>query len=416
MSQISPYRSPHRYHQVLVSTDLGGAGLTALHLAHYQRERGQDCRVWIPGAGWAWDEATRLGLSCHSYNLAAAQAKSKIRAGLANWALARRLRRGGPGLVHVHSPLHYGALWRGLRRCGLCRAVHVQIEEDPDGLRWAFRCPPELIMTCAEFLVEPVRRALPEEAQGRTRVVAVPNAVDTERFTPGPKVEAKRQLGAPADRPLAIMLANLSPHKGQETAIRAVALLKQRGVSMACWLAGVERGGSGAYTARLRSLIAEAGVQDRVQLLGQRRDTPDLLRAADFFLLPSTHEGLPLSILEAQASKVPVLAAPTAGVPEVVKDGETGFLIAAADAAGYACRLEDLLANPELYRRVADGGFTRATREYNWSILCRRITALYEEVLEGAAARSAPKRSSMTDPQELASAAGRRASPWEWLA
>jgi glycosyltransferase involved in cell wall biosynthesis len=311
--------------------------------------------------------------------------------------------------------LHYGALWRGLRRSGLVRAVHVQIEEHPDGLRWAFRCAPELIVTCAEFLVEPVRRALPEEAQGRTRVVAVPNAVDTERFTPGPKAEAKRQLGAPADRPLAVMLANLAPHKGQETAIRAVALLKQRGVDMNCWLAGVERDGAGAYTERLRSLIAEAGVQDRVRLLGQRRDTPDLLRAADFFLLPSTHEGLPLSILEAQATKVPVLAAPTAGVPEVVKEGETGFLIAAADAAGYARRLEDLLANPELYRRVAEGAFARTTREYNWSTLCRRITSLYEEVLEGSGPRFVPKRSSVIDPRQPSSVAVSRADPWEWL-
>ncbi len=411
MSQTSTHGSPRRFHQVLVSTELGGGALTALHLAHHQRALGQDCRAWIPGAGPAWDEAARLGLPCHGFNLAGAQAKSRIRAALANWSVARRLRQGGPGLVHVHSPLHYGALWRGLRRCGLARAVHVQIEEDATGLRWALRCAPELIVTCAEFLVEPVRRALPEEAQGRTRVVAVPNAVDTERFTPGPKDEAKRRLGAPADRPLAVMLANLSPHKGQETAVRAVALLKQRGVDVNCWLAGVERGGAGAYTARLRSLIAEAGVQDRVRLLGQRRDAPDLLRAADFFLLPSTHEGLPLSILEAQATRVPVLAAPTAGVPEIVKDGETGFLIAAADAAGYARRLEDLLANPELYRRVAEGGFAKATREYNWSALCRRITTLYEEVLEGAAARSAPNRSPLTDVRQPALVAGDQKQP-----
>ena len=76
-----------------------------------------------------------------------------------------------------------------------------------------------------------------------------------------------------------------------------------------------------------------------VRLLGQRDDANVLLRAADFFLLPSTNEGLPLSILEAQATKVPVLAAPTAGIPEIVRDAETGFLIPATDAPGYAHRI-----------------------------------------------------------------------------
>jgi glycosyltransferase involved in cell wall biosynthesis len=373
-----------RFHQILVSRELGGAGLTALHLARYQREQGQDCQVWIPGEGLAWEEAARLGLPCQAFNLPAMLGRSRIRAGLAHWGLARRLRKGGPGMVHVHSPLHYGALWWGLKRSGLVRVAHVQIEEDPGGLRWAFRSPPELVITCAEFLVDPVRRALPEGA--RTRVVAVPNAVDVQRFTPGAKGEARRRLGAPEGRPIAVMLANLAPHKGQETAIRAVALLKRQGVEMTCWLAGVERGGGSAYAERLRTLIAEAGVQDRVRLLGQRSDTPELLRAADFFLLPSTHEGLPLSILEAQATKVPVLAAPTAGVPEVVANGETGFLIRADDAAGYADCIERLVSHPDLAQRVADAAYALVTREHTWTAYCQRVAALYQEVLGGPTA------------------------------
>src|SRR5262249_48318367 len=153
---------------------------------------------------------------------------------------------------------------------------------------------------------------------------AVPNTVDTARFFPGDRQEAKAKVGAPP-LPLVLMLANLAPHKGQETAVRAVAELKRRGIDVACWLAGEERGGGDAFTVRLRGLIAELGLADRVRLLGFRGDAPELLRAADFFLLPSTHEGLPLTVLEAQASKVPVLASATAGIPEAVQDGETGF-------------------------------------------------------------------------------------------
>lgn len=238
-----------------------------------------------------------------------------------------------------------------------------------------------MIVTCANFLIDPIQRGLPDKALRSTRVVAVPNAVDTVKFRPGLRDKAKQRVAATPKRPLALMLANLAPNKGQETAVRAIALLKQRGIEVDCWLAGAERGGEEVYTHRLEALIREAGVGDRVRLLGQRRDTQDLLRAADFFLLPSTCEGLPLSILEAQASKVPVLAAPTAGVPEVVRDGETGFLIAADDAEGYARRIELLLTQPALRGRITEAAFMQTTREHNWSVYCARIEALYEELM-----------------------------------
>jgi glycosyltransferase involved in cell wall biosynthesis len=289
--------------------------------------------------------------------------------------------------VHVHSPYHYGALRWGLRLSGLKRVAHVQLQADEETLRWAFRTAPELIITCAQFLVNHVRRALPARCQDRQRIVAVPNAVDAETFCPGEKDKAKQRVNAPAGVPLVLMLANLAPHKGQETAVRAVAHLKGQGVKVACWLAGAERGETREYTAHLQALIQELGVTDRVQLLGQRRDAPDLLRAADFFLLPSTCEGLPLSVLEAQATKVPVLAAPTAGIPEVVRDGATGFLIAADDAPGYARRLADLLGNPDLGHAVAEAAYAKVTREYNWHTYCQRVWELYQELTPTPPAR-----------------------------
>ncbi len=396
---------PPVYHQFLVSRDLGGAGLVALHLAKFLAAAGREAPVWAPGPGPAWDEAERLGLTVRGFDLQSALSPSAWAAARANWRAWRGL-RGGPGLVHVHSPAAYGALRHALGWSGLRRVAHVQIEEGPGLLRWAFAAPPDLIITCARFLVSAVRQALPEHLRERQRVVAVPNAVDTAKFAPGDRAGAKRKVGAPAGAPLALMLANLAPHKGQETAVRAVAALKARGVEVHLWLAGTERGGAGAYTARLRALVGEAGVADRVHLLGQCRDTPDLLRAADFFLLPSTCEGLPLSVLEAQATRVPVLAAPTAGVPEVVRDGETGFLIAAGDAEGYAARVERLLADRALAGRVAEAAYGCVTREYNWAAYCRRVTELYDEVLEGGAVAARAGRRPLTAAGPAACPAG----------
>ena len=368
------------YHQFLISRELGGEGLIGLHVAEYLGRNKLSSHVWVPGCGLAEREARRLGLAVSQYCIEAAQSRWRLHAAWGNWRVGRSLQRAGAGLVHVHGVLYYGMLRWGLKLSGLKRVVHVHIEEHPKGLRWAFCSPPELIITCARFLIDHVRVALPPERQDGQRIVAVPNAVDTDRFHPRNKAQAKNAVGAPRI-PLVLMLANLAPHKGQEVAVRTVALLKQRGIDLACWLAGVERGDEGAFTARLRSLIEELAVTDRVRILGQRSDAPELLRAADYFLLPSTHEGLPLSVLEAQASKVPVLAAPTAGIPEVVRDGETGFLIAADDAVGYADRLQTLLACPELSLRVAEAAHAQIVAGYNWPAYCRRIQELYQEVL-----------------------------------
>jgi glycosyltransferase involved in cell wall biosynthesis len=377
------------YHQLLVSREIGGAGVVALRLATEAKSRGLKSQIWVPGEGAALKEAAGLGLAAAPIDLAPAFSSSRIRAALANWRIGRRLRHFRPGLVHVHSPVFYGSLRWALRFSGLKRVVHVHLEEGA-GFHWVFNDPPELIITCARFLVEHVRRGLPDLYQERQRIVAVPNAVDTERFYPAEKLAAKHHVGAPGTYPLIVMLANLAPHKGQETAIRAVAGLKQRGVDVHCWLAGVERNGEGSFTARLRCLIDELAVSDRVRLLGQRKDGPELLRAADFLLLPSTCEGLPLAILEAQATKVPVLAAPTAGIPEVIQDGVTGFLIAADDASTYAVRIAELLANPGLYHSIAERAYARTIREHNWNTYSSRILELYHEVMVDGATTKAP--------------------------
>jgi glycosyltransferase involved in cell wall biosynthesis len=372
--------APHYMHQVLVSRELGGAAMNALHLAEFLRRQGYATHVWSPGEGPAQERAKELGLVTHVYDVERVFSPSKITAVIGNHQISRALQPFRPGIVHIHSPLYYAAMRFGLRGCGLKSVAHVQITTPPDDLRWAFKYPPALIITCAQYLVDAVRGALPAAYQKRQWVECVPNAVDMDRFHPGDKAAAKRQVGAQAARPLALMLANLAPHKGQETAIHIAAALKQDGVHMVFWLAGTERGGEEHYTAHLRALCHTSGVTDRVHLLGHRHDAPDLLRAADFFLLPSTDEGLPLSILEAQATKLPVLAAPTAGIPEAVIHEKTGFLIPAKDVAGFAYWLKRLLDDRAMYQKIATQAYAKVQQEYSWKNSCDRLLDMYRQL------------------------------------
>lgn len=369
------------YHHILVSRELGGAGLIALQLAKNLNVRTGRCHIWLPGDGPAKRMAESYGLACHELDSPRVLTSGRIQTGIANYQFGHVLHRYGAGLAHVHWPLAYGALRLGLGFSGLKRVVHVQLEDDSGGLQWAFKHPPELIITCAKYLVDYVRRLLPEQFQEQQRIVAVPNAVDTSKFYPANRAEAKHRTGAPGDIPMILMLANLAPHKGQETAIRAVAELKKRGSHVVCWLAGLERGGEQWYRAHLESLVSELNVSDRIAFIGYCENAAELLQASDFFLLPSSHEGLPISILEAQASKVPVLAAPTAGIPEVISDEKTGFLVDADNYIGYADRIEMLLRNRALHQHITQNAYEQVSREYSWASYCDRILGLYDELL-----------------------------------
>jgi glycosyltransferase involved in cell wall biosynthesis len=368
------------FHQMLTARTYGGANTIALNLAVALRDCGEQSYAWIPGEGPAKAKAEEMGLTMRLYDPTRALASSRLSSALCNWTIARQLYSYRPGLIHVHSPHFYRALWPALKMSQLKTVVHVHLEEEREGLRWALRRPPDIIITCARFLSEYVRSVLPIRFQDNQQIIAASNAVDTKQFFPGDKNAAKVRFGVPVQTPLVLMVANLARHKGQETALRTASMLRKSGVVAQFWFAGVERGNNQEYTSRLQALVNDLGLTDHVRFLGQRKDIPDLLRAADFFILPSTTEGLPLSVLEAQASGTPVLAAPTAGIPEVVIDGETGFLVGADDAAGYAHHLVNLLCKPNLYSKIADRAYTNVVKEHSWKTYVERVYAVYQTV------------------------------------
>ena len=221
------------------------------------------------------------------------------------------------------------------------------------------------------------------EALRRNREVAATTVATMLRVMSDKKL-AKQALGATEHTPILLMVANLAPHKGQEVAIRALVVLKELGVHAELWLAGIERDERCDFTNRLKALCHDLKIIPQVRFLGHRRDVPELLRAADVFLLPSTSEGLPLSILEAQASKVPVIAAPTAGIPEIVVNDVSGFLVNAGDAFGYAERVKQLVLCSDTVRRITTYAYKNIIANHGWSTYCDRLQSAYSALLEHA--------------------------------
>ncbi|HEX2267249.1 MAG TPA: glycosyltransferase, partial [Actinomycetota bacterium] len=224
---------------------------------------------------------------------------------------------------------------------------------------------------------------------GQIRIVAP--GVDGQIFAPVPKEDARTGLGLD-DRRLLLFVGRLQPHKGPDVAIRAFAdaIRRDRDVMqrVVLWLvggpSGPERSGEAA---RLRALAFALGVADRISIIGPQPHwkLATYYSAAEAVVVPSRSESFGLTALEAQACGTPVVAADSTGLRHVVKDGETGFLVANWDPRRYAQRILSLLTDTRLARRMAEAGPRHAGR-FSWDSTVRGVRGVYGELLKGDAA------------------------------
>ncbi|GAC1345606.1 MAG: hypothetical protein NVSMB23_21980 [Myxococcales bacterium] len=229
---------------------------------------------------------------------------------------------------------------------------------------------------------EAVRRVcIEEEGCDPARVVVVKNGIDLPRFDAAVEAGLQAKLPLPDGAPFVAIIGNLWPVKGHQVLIEALALLGQElpGWRFLC-------AGDGPARPSLERRIAELGLQDRVLLLGHRLDVPAVLARARAAALCSSAEGLSNALMEAMAARLPVVATRVGGNPELVREGETGFLVPYGDAPALAARLRELLAGPEA-RAVEMGrrGRARVEAELTLEHLAEGHGALYRKALGIAA-------------------------------
>ena len=209
----------------------------------------------------------------------------------------------------------------------------------------------------------------------------IPNTVDHKRFSPEGSAELRQRYAHP-DEKLLIHISNFRPVKRVEDVIRIFAQVSQ---DVGARLLMV---GDGPDRHEAFELASELGVSGRVSFLGSFPRIEDLLSVCDLFLLPSSQESFGLAALEAMASGVPVVASSVGGIPEVVEDGQTGFLCELGDVECMAEAALKLLSKDELYKR-----FSKAARESAVGVFGEdHVLPLYKEVYEKALSRSSASR------------------------
>jgi glycosyltransferase involved in cell wall biosynthesis len=297
-------------------------------------------------------------------------------AGLAE--LVRLFRRERPAVVHASSS-KAGVLARvAARATGVpvrVFTVHGWAFAAYSGLpsaayRWADRLAEPL--TTVTICVSQHERAIGVGAGTcrADRTVVIPNAVDVAA---APRARHERQP------PRLITVGRLKAPKDVPTLLRALAALPPDAFE------GAQVVGDGPDREALANELSSLGLDGRVRLLGERADVSTLLADADVFVLSSRSDGLPMSVIEAMAAGLPVVASAVGGVHELVVDGETGLLVAPGDPAALAAALTRLASDPAYRRRLGDAGRARAEQRFDLAPFRRAHVELYRRELAAIA-------------------------------
>jgi glycosyltransferase involved in cell wall biosynthesis/GT2 family glycosyltransferase len=210
------------------------------------------------------------------------------------------------------------------------------------------------------------------------RIKLVRNGINLQkfRFSATGRERIRQEFGIQEDHLLVGTVARFSFQKGHEFTVNAIPAILQAHPEARFLFVG-----DGPEREKISQNIREAGLSRQVIITGERQDIPDLLSAMDLFLLTSIFEGLPLSVLEAMAVGLPVVATRVNGTPEAVAENDTGLLIPPADPEAVVGSVNRLLGNPTERKRMGALGRKRVEKHFDESYMVRQVTDIYDNML-----------------------------------
>jgi len=211
-------------------------------------------------------------------------------------------------------------------------------------------------------------------------IEVIPNFIDTDRFHRENKEHFKQAL-CPNGEKLIVHVSNFRPVKNAQQVVEIFARLRDDDLPVKLLLVG-----DGPDRVPAEHKARDLDVYDDIRFLGKQDPVEEILSIADVFLMPSGSETFGLAALEAMACDVPVVASRVGGLPELVVDGETGFLCELDDLDAFTERTKQLLTDAELHHRMSEGARTRATDDFDISEIVPLYENYYESVREKALA------------------------------
>jgi glycosyltransferase involved in cell wall biosynthesis len=384
-----------------------GAEVTLMRVVETLRQE-HDVVVACPAVGPLADAVERAGID--RLSLPAVNASLRLhpvqtpmgvaQLGAGGLALARAARRFRAEVIHANTPRAgvMGAIARRLGGPPFVVRAHEHLPLTPAGrtVRALIAHTAGVVAAVSDYTARRFNEGLEHPI-----AVRVYNGIDHARFDPA-RVEPamlREELGLARGAALIGQVAQITPWKGQDTAIRALAELRRAGLDAHLMIVGeVAFAGKGVrydnrgFRRALERLVDELAVQDAVHFLGRREDVPEVLRALDLSVLPSWEEPFGLVTVESMALRTPPLVSTVGAGPELVQDGVSGRLLPPRRPELWAAAARDLLEDRRTLLRMGEQG-PAAAAPFRDEVQARNLLALYERVVaprSRAAAVAAP--------------------------
>ncbi len=356
------------------STTMGGQELAVLLHARGLLKRGHQVRLILEPGSPIWEKANRMGLPVEAVPMRRLKYPSAI------LAFRSIMRRDIPQVLHLNSSRDswIGTLAARLVRVSpkVVRTRHISTPLNKNlTTRLLYRHLVDRVIVTGG---ETTRRAMVErDGLEPSRVIAFPIGIDLDEFKPAPPRQNLRvELGLPSDHRLVGLISYLRTYKGHEYFIEAASLLLPRAKNVTFVIVG-----EGPEESAIQARIAELGLTEQVKMLGFREDLLDVFRSLDIFVIPSVEgDTIPQVLMQALALGLPVVSTTVGSIPDVIQDGETGFMVPPKNAAALADRIEILLDDQDLRRSLGARGHSLIESHYSLDRMLDRLEKVYEEV------------------------------------
>ena len=294
---------------------------------------------------------------------------------LAVYKLKKIIKNNSIKIVHLHSPHAQALGLLAAKSAGNCKVVlsrRVDFHIRKNILSRAKYSNVDRIIAISKRVKEVlVADGLPEE-----KVDVVYSGVDIERFQNVKGDYLISELGLNKDKLCIGNIAALAWHKDHRTLIEAARIVVDEFPKVIFLIVG-----DGPLRREIEILIKKLNLEEEVKLFGFRQDIPEILSVLDLFVLSSSWEGLGTSLLDAFASKVPVVATNVGGIPEIVKDRVNGILVPPGNPGALAGAIISLLKSRDLGGRMAEEGFRLVKEKFSVERMVEETRKIYDRLV-----------------------------------
>ncbi|CUH42205.1 glycosyltransferase [Ruegeria atlantica] len=363
---------------VIDSLRIGGAETLLLDLQDAAQKRGDQAKIAYFTPGPLEAEVARRGVETVRLS------RSGLRDPRALIRAIKLIRTWDPHIVHTHL-IKSDLIGQLAARCLNRHRVITLHNTDPWRKKRVLSGIYRTLTSGADACLAVTNNVADHVAQyggyDRDRIEVVQNGVDLDRFAAGhaPPMDLSR-FGIAENAVVIAKIGRVTVQKDHENFLQAVTCLRERNLKIHVLIVG-----DGELAEHVRERANSLGLgDDQLTFTGNLRDMPALLAAIDIFVLASKWEGLPMALLEAMAAEVPVVSTAVGGIPDLIKDGVNGMLVAPSDPSALACALEKMIADADARKRLGRAGRSTVESRFSGEAMMDRLWSIYDVSVAGS--------------------------------